>query len=215
MLIDRDNFDGVMNRVAPSARIDAPSVSFSVSFRELDDFHPDRLFQQLEIFRSLRHMREQLADPTRFQEIAQDFAPDPQRAPSCGACAQELAGGNLLENLIEATEARGSSRRTVDPVLEYARKVVAPYIVPKPNPKQSEMISQVDNSISEEMRALLGNPAFQAVEGAWRALYFLVRNVETSSHLKIYMFDTVKSRLTAKALEDILLPAGGRSDGRY
>ena len=74
------------------------------------------------------------------------------RAAAAAPGAQELAGGNLLENLIEATEARGSSRRTVDPVLEYARKVVAPYIVPKPNAKQSEMISQVDNSISEEMR---------------------------------------------------------------
>ena len=208
VLIDRDNFDEIMNRVAPSARIDTPSVSFSVSFRELDDFHPDRLFQQLEIFRSLRHMREQLGDPTLFQDIVEDLTPDPQRAAVAAPDPKALAGGSLLENLIEASEARGSSRRAVDPVLEFARKVVAPYIVPKPNPKQSEMISQVDNSIGEEMRALLGNPAFQAVEGAWRALYFLVRNVDTGSQLKIYMFDTLKSRLTSEALEEILLQAG-------
>lgn len=209
VLIDRDNFDEVMNRMAPSARIDMPSGSFSVNFRELDDFHPDRLFQQLEIFRSLRHLREQLGDPTLFQEIAHGLGSDPQGAAAAPPEPHALAGGNLLENLIEATEARGSHRRTVDPVLEYARKVVAPYIVPKPNPKQSEMITQVDNSISEEMRALLCNPAFQAVEGAWRALYFLVRNVDTSPQLKIYMFDTLKNRLTSKGLEDVLLQAGG------
>jgi predicted component of type VI protein secretion system len=40
VLVDRDNFDEVMKRIAPSAWIDAPSGSFSVSFRELDDFHP-------------------------------------------------------------------------------------------------------------------------------------------------------------------------------
>ena len=39
------------------------------------------------------------------------------------------------------------------------------------------------------------------MEGAWRALYFLVRNVETGPRLKIYMLDTLKSRLTSKALE--------------
>jgi type VI secretion system protein ImpC len=209
VLIDRDNFDGVMNRVAPSARIDAPSGSFSVSFRELDDFHPDRLFQQLEIFRSLRHLRDQLGDPTLFQETAQDLEPAPPPAAAAAPDPVGLASGSLLENLIEATETRGSHRRTVDPVLEYARKVVAPYTVPKTNPKQSEMITQVDRSISEEMRALLGNPALQAVEGAWRALYFLVRNVDTGPRLKIYMLDTLKSRLTSEALEDILLQADG------
>ena len=208
VLIDRDNFDSVMNRVAPSVRIDAPSGSFTVSFRELDDFHPDRLFQQLEIFRSLRDLRERLADPARFQETVQELEPLPPRAAAVAPDPMELASGSLLENLIEATETRGSRRRTTDPVLEYARKVVAPYIVPRTDPKQAEMISQVDRSISEEMRALLGNPALQAVEGAWRALYFLVRNIETGSRLKIYILDTLKSRLTSKALEDILMQAG-------
>ena len=209
VLIDRDNFDEVMNRAAPSTRIDTPSGSFSVSFRELDDFHPDRLFQQLEIFRSLRHLRDQLGDPAQFQEIAQDLTPASQRSAATAPDPRGLVSGNLLENLIEATEARGSRHRTADPVLEYARKVVAPYIVPKADPKQSEMIAQVDHSIGEEMRALLGNPALQAVEGAWRALYFLVRNVDTGPQLKIYILDTLKSRLTSKALEDILLQAGG------
>jgi len=209
VLVDRDNFDGVMNQVAPSARIDTPSGSCSVSFRELDDFHPDRLFQQLEIFRSLRRRRNQLGDPTLVQETAHDLERAPPDAAAAAPDPVGLAGGSLLESLIETTETRGSRHRTVDPVLEYARKVVAPYVVPKTNPKQAEMISEVDRSISEQMRALLGNPALQAVEGAWRALYFLVRNVDTGPQLKIYILDTLKGRLTSDALEDVLLRTGG------
>src|SRR5258708_37474432 len=43
MAIDRDNFDGVLSRMDVHVA--------GTPFRELDDFHPDRLFQRLPLFR--------------------------------------------------------------------------------------------------------------------------------------------------------------------
>src|ERR1700683_462653 len=70
VLIDRDNYDEVLAQFAPELRLplgrpDGPRVL--VGFRELDDFHPDRIFERLKIFQALRETREGLHDPARFE----------------------------------------------------------------------------------------------------------------------------------------------------
>src|SRR5262245_44488145 len=48
--IDRDTFDEVLARIAPSVSIpDASGSEQAISFRELDDFEPDRLFRSLPV----------------------------------------------------------------------------------------------------------------------------------------------------------------------
>src|ERR1700691_4570147 len=47
------------------------------------------------------------------------------------------------------------------------------------------------------MRAILHNPDFQALEAAWRAAFLLVRQLETGSQLKLYLFDISKHELAA------------------
>jgi len=73
ILIDRDNFDDVLSQFAPELHLplggpDGPRVP--VRFRELDDFHPDRIFERLKIFQALRETREQLHDPARYEAAA-------------------------------------------------------------------------------------------------------------------------------------------------
>ena len=47
MMVDRDNFDDVLARVAPEVRLPAGESEIAIRFRELDDFHPDSLFARL------------------------------------------------------------------------------------------------------------------------------------------------------------------------
>src|ERR1035438_3115222 len=44
--IDRDNFEEVLARVAPGFT--------GMHFREMDDFHPDRIYQESKLFQALR-----------------------------------------------------------------------------------------------------------------------------------------------------------------
>ena len=56
--IDRDNFEEVLARLAPG---------FSgMHFRELDDFHPDRIYADSEMFQRLREVRRKLEKPATF-----------------------------------------------------------------------------------------------------------------------------------------------------
>src|SRR5579864_6450722 len=73
ILVDRDNFDNVMARVAPELQLplggpDGPRIP--VRFRELDDFHADRLYVSLKIFHALRDTRERLNDRATFDAAA-------------------------------------------------------------------------------------------------------------------------------------------------
>jgi type VI secretion system protein ImpC len=78
--------------------------------------------------------------------------------------------------------------------------LVAPYAVPGEDPRKAEMIAQTDRAIAGEMRALLHDPQFQALEAAWRGLYFLVRRLETGENLRVFVLDLPQAELTSEAL---------------
>ncbi len=78
--------------------------------------------------------------------------------------------------------------------------IVAPYAVPGDNPRKAEMVAQTDRAIAGEMRAVLHHPKFQALEAAWRGLYFLVRRLETGETLRIFLLDLPREALTTEAL---------------
>src|SRR5258708_15065588 len=73
VVVDRDNFDNVMARVAPELHLPlggprGPRIP--VRFRELDDFHPDHLYEHLKIFQTLRDTRHRLHDRATLHDAA-------------------------------------------------------------------------------------------------------------------------------------------------
>jgi type VI secretion system protein ImpC len=70
-----------------------------------------------------------------------------------------------------------------------------PYAEPKPDSRQPAMIAQTDKAITGEMRGLLHGQEFQDLEALWRGLYFLIRRLETSPDLKVYVWDMPQADL--------------------
>ncbi len=179
-LVDRDNFDAVLDRAAVQLG--------PLRVRELDDFHPDRLYASLEIFGSLRATRERLLDRGTFQAAAAEmrsWTPDPAhpRPP-------KLTPSQLVASMLdEVSPADAPPERAIDDFDLLVRNIVAPHIEPKPDPRQADMVAQLDEIIAAQMRAILHHPEFQAVESAWRGLFFLTRRMETESGLKLYIMD--------------------------
>jgi len=201
--IDRDNFDQVMGVIAPELRIAFGGQPVSIKFRELDDFHPDQLFERLAPFQALRDMRRNLSDSATFAATAAQFAPPapPPQAKAAGAQAPEppsnVSGADLLSQMMgespaPATPARAPEKSAWDQMLH---DMVAPYAEPKPDRRQPEWIARTDEAITGEMRGLLHSRAFQELESAWRGLYFLVRRLETGENLKIFVLDLPQKEL--------------------
>src|SRR5579871_4802758 len=208
LLIDRDNFDDVLAQLAPELHLPlggqgGPKVA--LHFRELDDFHPDRIFENLKIFHALRDIRERLHDSAQFPAAAAQVRswsgepePEPAPAPKPSPDISRLSASELFEQALSATEARSGSAapaRAMDDCQKVLRDIVAPYAEPKPDPQRPELVAQVDAAISGQMRALLHHPDFQALESAWRSLFFLVRRLSTDSNLKVYAIDMAKPEL--------------------
>ena len=69
------------------------------------------------------------------------------------------------------------------------QQIVQPYVVAGTDPQQPELVALVDEATGAHMRAILHHPQFQTVEAAWRAVYFLVRRLETE--LGVRLFDRI------------------------
>jgi len=208
-LIDRDNFDEVLAR--SGAEIQLPldeSGTLRLRFSEIDDFHPDHIFEHLEVFGKLRELRARLQDPSSFEKAAEELGlgsrdvapPSAKPVPTSAPSAVQLASGSLLDEMIEQTESRGVTdrpRRPTDQIHAFAQRVVAQHLVSTPDPRQPEIVAVIDRAIGSLMRAILHNPDFQALEAAWRAAFLLVRQLDTGSQLKLYLFDISKHELAA------------------
>ncbi|MDR0968253.1 MAG: type VI secretion system contractile sheath small subunit, partial [Holosporaceae bacterium] len=58
-----------------------------------------------------------------------------------------------------------------------------------------KIIADIDILLSDQINEILHNPAFQELEGTWRALHYLIMNSETSSTLKIRIMNATKKDL--------------------
>ena len=203
-LIDRDNFEDVVGQLAPELHLplggpDGPRIP--IRFTGLDDFHPDRIFERLKIFQALRDTRQRLNDRSTFEAAASEVRSWSGVAPqSPPPDISRLSARELLEQALSATESRaGAARpaRALDDFQAMLREIVAPYVEPKPDPQKADLIAQVDAAISGQMRALLHHADFQALEAAWRGLFFLIRRLSTDENLKVYLLDVAKPELAA------------------
>jgi len=217
--IDRDNFDEVFARLAPQLDLvlvpdeGDKAARVHLEFAELDDFHPDRLVPHAEIFARLRQLRRRLQDPTTFAEAAAELRPeqvssgpqpaDPKApAPSPTPNIAAPPSGDLLGSLLEETERAAAdlqspAQKPAGPWDGLIRSIAAPYAIAAADPQQAEMVAMVDDTASESLRRLLHAPAFQELEGAWRALFMLVRRLETDAKLQIHVLDLSRAEIEA------------------
>jgi type VI secretion system protein ImpC len=214
--IDCDNFEEVLARMRPEFA--------GLRFAEMDDFHPDRIYQG-PLFQSLRELRRKLETPATFAAAASEIrawsqqaaapAPNaPQAPPVVEPERPELTPGvSLLDSIVEAEEpARAAAPIRRNELRSFVDKVVAPYSIPADDPDLPRLLAQVDAESSARMRAILHAPGFQALEAAWRAVFHMVRAVETGSQLKLYLMDVSKAELAAdlSATDDLRQTAAWR-----
>jgi type VI secretion system protein ImpC len=193
-LIDRDNFDQVLARMRPELELGARGRGLMLRFRELEDFHPDRIYQQ-DVFKKLRAVRHLFAEAP----AAAAPAPAPPQPPPDLAA---FSGGSLLDSVLETTESRPSQApRQRDALREFVERAVAPHTAPREDPRVAAQAAEAAAEANKMMSALLHHSGFQALEAAWRGLHWLVRGLETGPQLKVYALDLPKADLGGKLRE--------------
>lgn len=207
--IDIDNFDEVFAKVAPALELPAgpdgnPTL---LQFRDLDDLHPDQLFEAAPLFASLRDLRERLSDTSTFSAAAAELRARPggaaATAPADAAAAAtpapaeddastmaRLLGGSLPP---VASPGQAASRG----VQSFIANIIAPHVLPDAPPDQKLYVASVDEGITTQMRGLLHAPAFQALESLWRGVRWMVAELELGEELQLRILDVSRDELAA------------------
>ncbi len=172
VLIDRDNVDDVMESFQPALDI----RGMHIEFNEIDDFHPDRLYRDLDVFRQLSE--------EKHKPLAAAASPKPvQRS------MPDLRGGNLLDSMLDDGGDEPAATPAPGDLAEFIKKVTAAHLAPREDPRQKEQAAKADSVAAVAMREILHDPAFQALEAGWRAVNMLTRRLETDELLKLYIID--------------------------
>src|SRR5579871_3123374 len=170
--------DAALEALAPALAL-PPSIAGATPTLELhalEDFHPDALFRRLAVFR------------------------DPPRAAVAPAAAPAAAGKNDaddIERLLGKRPAAAAVSAT-SAVDDLIRPIIAGHVASAPPDAPLDAVA-----LGRIMRALLHQPAFQALEARWRALELLVSRADEA--VEIIVLDVTRAELLAD-----LLP--GRAD---
>jgi type VI secretion system protein ImpC len=192
--VDVDDLEGVLAKVAPRAKVAIAGHLVTIAFDTFEDFHPDRLYERLEIFDTLRDVRSRLADPAQFAAAVEEFGPTPAAPKAESPPTPEESDAATFTRLLGA-EHNGEPTPAHETLRGFIADLIAPYVTPGPDPRQEEYIESVDLAVSELMRTILRAPSFRSLEAIWRSVAWLVGRLELSETMELCLLDVAKSEL--------------------
>ena len=176
-----------------------------VPVTELESFHPDALYRELEIFSALASLRKRLNSTATFAAAAAemkdwglDTGPAASRVALQGrARGAAPSGGSTLDDFARLTGRAPAADAAEVPLDALLRRLVGPFVVPAAAANKDALVASVDRALADAMRAVLHQPDFQNLESLWRGVDFLLRRLETSHQLQVHLFDLSAEELAA------------------
>ena len=201
--VDVDNLDAVFTRLAPVVELPGDGATVAIGFAAIDDFHPDRLFDRLDVFNHPRALRRRLLDRASFQQASAELLGT--GAESDAVTMQRLLGRSVPAVTPTAAPKARTAAAAVDALL---RQVVAGDVVADTGSRQAQLVGAIDLVIADQMRQVLHDPRFQSLEAAWRTAQFLMTRLELDEDLQLHLFDVTRAELDAAAGETELERSG-------
>ncbi len=193
-----DNRDDVMQRLQPRIDITVGESALKLTFRRLEDFHPDHLIQNLEIFAPFCRIRRELLDPATFEQAASTVKSWPiWQADSAAGDQQSEKGGDQappaekmsdIERLLGRKPMSGpaQAKSIADQLI---RDIVGPNTTPQIDPQRDDLVAVVDGAIAGILRTILHHPQFQKLEATWRGLDLLLNRLDTGVSIKLFLLN--------------------------
>ena len=167
--VDVDNLDDVLARMSLklSLSLDEEGGAIEVPIASLDDFHPDQLVENVELFESLLQLRRDLGSKAGFPRAAKEVLSWSGEAalPARQTVARgaDIATDKRLSDFARLT-GRKKDVANEAPIEDLVRRLVGPFVEPKRDARQEELTARVDAAMSAAMRRVPSHTAFSARE---------------------------------------------------
>ena len=215
--IDVDSFDDVMVKLCPS--VDLPSGQ-QLTFCELEDFHPDSLFEH-RIFRNLRRLKKELGHSATAEKAAQEIitsfqiGSDPESQPIDDQSARKTAtaedSDDMFERLLGQKQsspipATATGTQTKGNIDNFLANILNPHIIKDTKPEHQSLMVFIDTALEELMNSIIHAKEFQALESAWRSVRDVIFNEEYDDENQLfYIINTDSEALKSAVAGDSTL----------
>ncbi len=174
-----------------------------VEFSELESFHPDSLYRELPMFKSLVDLRKRLNNTATFAKAAaevQAMGGGTRRKASRSGRKRSKSGAPAADaKLSDFARLVGVAPEVnVDaPIDALLKRILGPFVTAAPDPKRDALVAIVDNALSDAMRTVLHQSEFQNVEALWRGMDMILRRIETGPSLQVLLVDVSAEEFAA------------------
>ena len=223
--IDRDNLDSVLRSIAPRLVLSVPNhldgdgsqLHVELTFQSMNDFAPDRIAQEVAGMRHLLDVRTDLSNLSslllgndRLEEAIVEIVSDRQSlnrvreelqelAKKPPAAVERLGSCAFANRLVASARISGNApKETFVRSLSVLFEEIAAGRIPLSDDVDrmvGERVKGIDELAGREMDEVLHADLMQKLEASWRGLASLVDQSETSSYLKIKVFNVSKTEL--------------------
>lgn len=217
IVLDPDTVEDVIESFASDLvlPIGKEGAGISVKLGELDDLHPDELFDNVDLFADLVSLRKQLQSGVTVEHASKTLAAwaaeygTPVRVPKRQSAGSAVPADRRLSAFQQLIGDQENSLREPSPIEELMARIVGPHIRALPDPNVASMQKAVDDALTDAMRLVLHHPEFQAIEAQWRSLDLIARSVEVDDTLEVVLYDISAEELAADlAAQDDLTESG-------
>ncbi len=198
--LDCDNFGAACAQFGASLNI--PEVG-ALSFKCLDDFHPDQLMVVVPTLIRLAELRKRLSAPGGSESAAaevQALLGGETAAPAAVTSetpASAESADDMIARLLGRPPTEHVAPKAPDSIVgDLIKQAVEPSVIRTPSVSQQQLLPMLEESIAKELRRILHHPDFQSIEAAWRGLDFLVR--EAGENVKLHAIDISREELDAQ-----------------
>ena len=198
--IDADNVEQTMAHIMPMLEIGS---GLRLSFKTLEDFHPDAWFGKVQLLADLQQLKRQLSNPqTAAQAAANIQAYFPSQTQNDTPVQRQEATESqedMLERLLGKKPEKTSD--TPDSVDQLIQHIVSPYVTKDADPRHQALMQVIDVTIGQFLRTLLHGQDFQNLEALWKATAALV-NEESADEQSIFLVDISQAELLIELGKD-------------
>ena len=212
---------------------DPIKASADIEFESVDDFYPTNVVKKLDDLNTLFEERIQLRDllakldgNNKLNELLNDVIKDPAKQTAMkGSFDGKTAG--LKEDEWEDLAVDEDTQEILstggmhldESQMPHSKKLLAAFtagvigngIIVVKDTQDSvncatyicNRIATIDDAIEGRLNEVMHHPDFQALEGSWRGLHYLVMNSETNAHLKLKLLNVSKQELLDDLTEAI------------